>query len=58
MKQYTIIYDAGPMSGEHGYWYEIRSGGRLLRAGWSRGKKHNAEKQARAELDAIERKAA
>lgn len=49
---YTITYDPQTMNGEHGYWYEIRSRGRVVAEGWCRGKKHHAEREAKSAIDA------
>lgn len=58
MTTFTITYEPKTMSGEAGYWYEIRSRGRLVGEGWSAGGKHHAEKMAKADIKALERKAA
>ena len=52
---YTVMYEATPIAGEPGYSYRILNRGREVASGWSRGRKHHAERMARAELVAIER---
>lgn len=55
---YTITYAPKTMGSEPGYWYRITSRGRLISEGWSRGAKHHAEKMAKADIRALERKVA
>jgi len=52
VKTYTIVYRPTAMCGEPGFNYEIRTRGRLVAEGWSRGKKRNAEEQAREAINA------
>lgn len=54
---FTITYEPRRFAGEDGYWYQIRSRGRVVGEGWSRGKKHHAERSARADVRERERKA-
>ena len=58
MNTYTITYEPTSMSGEPGFSYTIRSRGRIVGEGWSRGGKHHAEKMAKADIKALDRKAA
>ncbi len=48
---YTVTYEPTTVLGEHGYEYVLMYCGRVVAQGWTRGKKHHAEAEARAAMD-------
>ncbi len=53
---FTITYEPTEIAGELGYSYEIFHASRRVRGGWSRGKRHHAERMAKADLHEVKRK--
>lgn len=51
---YTIAYEAAQMNGEPGFWFRLYVRNALIAEGWSRGRRHHAEKQAREAIHARE----
>lgn len=54
MKNYTGTYEPQTVHGERGFWYRCFANGKLVFEGWSRGKKHLAEREVRNGIDARE----
>ncbi len=49
---YTATYVAETVLGEPGWSYEVSYLGRLVFQGWTRGKKHHAEREVREGINA------
>jgi len=54
VKGYSATYYSDPLNGEPGWSYEIFYKGRLVAAGWSRGRKHHAEADVREVINVRE----
>lgn len=51
---YTATYEPQIVAGERGFWYRCFAAGKLIFEGWSRGKKHLAERDVREGIKARE----
>lgn len=56
---YTITYTPGMSAeGQPGFDYVVTRRGRFVSQGWTPGKRHHAEREARADIQRYERRAA